>query len=188
METVTCRFRVARWNLRCLFGALLIKDCGEQMNFGSRRFGLRVSRLLCSSPSASVRRGSALLRFLAPQTTHTMELAHGENKREDAPEGMKAWNTASHSKSTTRSPRPLPRCRCAFGLATETGPNFQQEFQGIAWLLLTERLFFISLKSSDQKKKNKGYNLGMSSLMEAILKNQFKHVSLAVSFTFSGEK
>lgn len=28
----------------------------------------------------------------------------------------------------------------------------------------------------------------MSSLMEAILKNQFKHVSLAVSFTFSGEK
>lgn len=34
----------------------------------------------------------------------------------------------------------------------------------------------------------KGYNLGMSSLMEAILKNQFRHVSLAVSFTFSGEK
>lgn len=28
----------------------------------------------------------------------------------------------------------------------------------------------------------------MSSLMEAILKNQFKHVSLAVSFTLSGEK
>lgn len=34
----------------------------------------------------------------------------------------------------------------------------------------------------------KGYNLGMSSLMEAILKNQFRHVSLAVSFTFSAEK
>lgn len=28
----------------------------------------------------------------------------------------------------------------------------------------------------------------MSSLMEAILKNQFKHVSLAVSLTQSGEK
>lgn len=28
----------------------------------------------------------------------------------------------------------------------------------------------------------------MSSLMEAILKNQFKHVSLAVSLTLSGEK
>lgn len=33
-----------------------------------------------------------------------------------------------------------------------------------------------------------GYNLGMSSLIEAILKNQFKQVSLAVSLTLSGEK
>lgn len=31
----------------------------------------------------------------------------------------------------------------------------------------------------------KGYNLGSSSLMEAILKNQLRHVSLAVSFTSS---
>lgn len=31
----------------------------------------------------------------------------------------------------------------------------------------------------------KGYNLGRSSLMEAILKNQLRHVSLAVSFTSS---
>lgn len=37
-------------------------------------------------------------------------------------------------------------------------------------------------------KTRKGYNLGMSSRMEAILKNQFRHVSLAVSLTFSGEK
>lgn len=34
----------------------------------------------------------------------------------------------------------------------------------------------------------KGYNLGRSSLMEAILKNQFRHVSLAVSFTSSTVK
>lgn len=33
-----------------------------------------------------------------------------------------------------------------------------------------------------------GYNLGISSLIEAILKNQFKQVSLAVSLTLSGEK
>lgn len=34
----------------------------------------------------------------------------------------------------------------------------------------------------------KGYSLGMSSRMEAILKNQFKQVSLAVSLTLSGVK
>lgn len=33
-----------------------------------------------------------------------------------------------------------------------------------------------------------GYNLGRSSLMEAILKNQLRHVSLAVSFTSSTVK
>lgn len=32
----------------------------------------------------------------------------------------------------------------------------------------------------------KGYNLGTSSRIEAILKNQFKQVSFAMSFTFSG--
>lgn len=34
----------------------------------------------------------------------------------------------------------------------------------------------------------KGYNLGISSLIEAILKNQFRHVSLAESGTWSGVK
>lgn len=33
-----------------------------------------------------------------------------------------------------------------------------------------------------------GYNLGISSLMDAILKNQFLQVSLAASGTCSGEK
>ena len=33
-----------------------------------------------------------------------------------------------------------------------------------------------------------GYNLGISSLIDAILKNQFRQVSLAMSGTWSGEK
>lgn len=40
----------------------------------------------------------------------------------------------------------------------------------------------------DREEVNQGYSRGMSSRMEAILKNQFRQVSFAVSFTHSGEK
>ena len=36
--------------------------------------------------------------------------------------------------------------------------------------------------------EGRGYNLGTSSLMDAILKNQLRHVSLAMSGTWSGVK
>lgn len=42
--------------------------------------------------------------------------------------------------------------------------------------------------AADNDDANEGYNLGRSSLMEAILKNQLRHVSLAVSFTSSTVK
>ena len=75
-----------------------------------------------------------------------------------------------------------------FQAGNRNGTKFSTGISGrpITWLLLVVQLFQPIFKTIRQKKK--GYNLGMSSLMEAILKNQFKHVSLAVSLTFSGEK
>lgn len=63
----------------------------------------------------------------------------------------------------------------------------------ILWVLLKQTCSLLE-KSTESLQTHcegliwQGYNLGMSSLIEAILKNQFKQVSLAVSLTLSGEK
>lgn len=75
-----------------------------------------------------------------------------------------AWNKQKKASINIRS--------CGFywnkrSLLEKSTKNLQTHCEGLIW---------------------QGYNLGMSSLIEAILKNQFKQVSLAVSLTLSGEK